>query len=327
MDGPEIVAPADAGMEAFRTDVLAGLSRTPKSIPAKYFYDTPGSLLFEEITRLPEYYPTRTELEILSRHAAGIADLIGPGAVLIEFGAGASRKIRILLDALREPAAFIPVDIAGDHLRGAAAALEADYPGLTVLPVAADYTQDLDLPIHGSLGGAKRVVFFPGSTIGNFTPDEARAFLRKTNAVARAGGELIVGVDLKKDPAILHAAYNDARGVTAAFNMNLLARMNRELGADFDLSAFRHRAFYDEVRGRIEMHLVSLDDQTVRIGDRSFAFAAGETIHTENSYKFTITEFQALAAEAGFAPVRVWTDPENLFSLHYLRARDPGARD
>ena len=317
MGGAAAVAPEQA---AFLRDALAGLSQPQKAIPAKYFYDTRGSLLFEAITRLPEYYPTRTETGILAAHAGEMADLIGPEAVLIEFGAGASRKVRILLDALRRPALFMPIDISGEHLRQAAQALDADYPALRVVPVVGDYTQRLDLPRDGAAADAKRVVFFPGSTIGNLTPDEARAFLGKTAGLLRGGGALLIGVDLKKDPAILHAAYNDAAGVTAAFNLNLLVRMNRELGADFDLATFRHRAFYNEAAGRVEMHLVSLRPQTVHLAGHAFPFAAGESIHTENSYKFTVEEFQHLAAGAGFAPARAWTDPDRLFSLHYMRA-------
>lgn len=306
--------------EAFLRDALTGLTQKRKAIPAKYFYDTRGSELFEEITRQPEYYPTRTERHILERAAPAIAGLIGPGAVLIEFGAGASRKVRLLLDALEAPAAFVPIDISGEHLLEAARALAADYPGLAVTPVAADYTQPFDLPLAGDRAEAKKVVFFPGSTVGNFAPREARGFLRKTAGLLRGGGELLIGVDLKKDPRILHAAYNDAEGVTAAFNLNLLARMNGELGATFDLAAFRHRAFYNAAESRIEMHLVSLVAQTVRLGGCSISFAAGETIHTENSYKFTVEEFQALAHAEGLAPVHVWTDADRLFSLHYMRA-------
>ncbi len=307
-------------LEAFRRDVLAGLALPQKAIPAKYFYDNRGSELFEAITRLPEYYPTRTEIGILEANARAIADLIGPGAVLIEFGAGASRKARILLDALEAPAAFMPIDISGEHLREAAARLALDYPGLDVVPVTADYTRRFALPLNGARATAKRVVFFPGSTIGNFAPEEARVFLRRTADLLGSGGALIVGVDLKKDPRVLHAAYNDARGVTAAFNLNLLERINHELGGGFDLSAFRHEARWVAAQGRVEMHLVSRENQTVRIGDRVFSFVAGETIHTENSHKFTVEEFQALAAAQGFRPVRVWTDPQALFSVHYMNA-------
>ena len=314
--GPE---PAGDPAAAMRDDILAGLSTPRKSIPAKYFYDTTGSLLFEEITQLPEYYPTRTEVEILTQRAAEIAALVGPGAVVIEFGAGATRKIRLLLDALQQPAAFIPIDIAGEHLAGAARALAADYPGLKILPVAGDYTRRLELPLEGPLSRGKRMVFFPGSTIGNFTPDEADAFLRQTRELVGTRGEMLVGVDLKKDPAILNAAYNDAQGVTAAFNLNLLHRMNRELGADFDPVGFRHCAFYDEQHGRIEMHLLSTRQQIVRIAGQVIEFAEGESIHTENSYKFTIPEFQRIAANAGFDALHAWTDTRRLFSLHYLR--------
>jgi len=307
-------------VESFRDDVLRGLALPQKEIPAKYFYDARGSELFEEICGLEEYYPTRTETALLRKVASEIADRVGPNAVLIEYGAGATQKVRILLDRLEVPAAFIPIDISGEHLLQAAESLAADYPRLQIVPVAADYTERFDLPVPGGLASARKVVFFPGSTIGNFSKPEAKDFLEKSAALLAGGGEMIVGVDLKKDERILLDAYNDAKGVTARFNLNLLARINSEIGADFDLTAFEHHAPWNAEAGRIEMHLVSRVRQSVTVAGRQFEFAAGESIHTENSHKFTVEEFQDLARSAGFHPVTVWTDERDLFSIHYLRA-------
>jgi len=304
--------------ERFLDAVLNGLTQPQKQLPCKFFYDARGSRLFDAICGLDEYYPTRTELALLEDHDAEIAELIGPGAELIEFGCGSLQKVRILLAALRSPAAFVPIDISREHLVQSAEDLAAEFPALTIRPVVADYTQPLDLPIMERV--RKRVGFFPGSTIGNFTRAEAVRFLRVVAGIIGTGGELLIGVDLKKDPAILHAAYNDRKGITAAFNLHILDRINRELGADFDMDSFRHKAFYSEDEGRIEMHIESLKGQTVRINGSSFDFEAGETIHTENSHKYGIEEFQACAAQAGFEPVRCWTDPKNLCSVHYLRA-------
>lgn len=308
------------GSAPFLKDVIDGLSHPQKHLAAKYFYDTRGSEIFEEITELDEYYPTRTEIAILEAHAAEIAALAGPGIVLIEPGAGATRKVRILLDALDAPKAFMPTDISGEHLVAAAAQLAADYPHIPIVPVVADYTRGFDLPLPAGAEGAKRVAFFPGSTIGNFDRTEAAAFLKRMAAVVGKGGAVIVGADLKKDPDILVAAYDDAKGVTAAFNKNLLVRMNNELGADFDLEAFRHRAIWNETKGRIEMHLESLRSQDVTIDGRRIPFGAGETIHTENSHKFTIAEFQAMAESSGLRPRAAWTDAQQRFSVHYLEA-------
>src|SRR5690606_23966039 len=307
-------------VESFRDDVLRGLALPQKEIPAKYFYDARGSELFEEICGLEEYYPTRTETALLRKVASEIADRVGPNAVLIEYGAGASQKVRILLDRLEATAAFIPIDISGEHLLQAAKGLAADYPRLQIVPVAADYTERFELPVPSGLGSAKKVVFFPGSTIGNFSEPEAKDFLKKSAALLAGGGEMIVGVDLKKDERILLDAYNDAKGVTARFNLNLLTRINTEIGADFDLAAFEHHAPWNPEAGRIEMHLVSRVRQSVTVAGRQFEFAEGESIHTENSYKFTVGEFQDLARSAGFDPVTVWTDDRDLFSIHYLRA-------
>jgi dimethylhistidine N-methyltransferase len=310
---------------SFREDVLAGLSRTAKSLPPKYFYDARGSELFEEICELPEYYPTRTEIALMLERGAAMARLLGPRCALIEYGSGSGRKTRILLEAL-EPVAYVAIDIAGEQLVRTASRIADDFPGVSVTAVCADYSRPLELPAGAVPAASRRVVYFPGSTIGNLNPPEAAAFLAVARRLAGTGGGMLVGVDLKKDSARLNAAYNDARGVTARFNLNLLARINRELGADFDLSAFRHHAFYNERLGRIEMHLVSLKEQRVRIDGTSFFFRGGETIHTENSYKYTVAEFQALARGAGFEPAACWTDRDALFAVHYLAVPPRPAR-
>ena len=302
---------------SFLDDVIAGLSAAPKSLPPKYFYDARGSKLFDEICELPEYYPTRTEIAMLEASGGEIAARIGPRAAVLEYGSGSGRKTRLLLSALR-PGAYVAIDISGEQLHEALSGLAAAFPDVRMVGICADYTHALPAAPLSALDGSRRVVFFPGSTIGNFTPREALAFLKNARALAGAGGAMLVGVDLKKDVPTLHAAYNDAAGVTAAFNMNVLGRINRELGGDFDLGAFRHRAHYDESSGRIEMHLESTRAQTVTIGGRSFGFGAGETIHTESSYKYSVEQFQALAREAGFAPTHCWVDRGNLFSIHYL---------
>jgi dimethylhistidine N-methyltransferase len=305
-------------MSDFALDAIAGLSAEPKTLPAKYFYDDSGSALFEAITAVPEYYPTRTELGILKERAGEIAQLIPSGGALIEFGSGSTAKARIVLDAAAV-AAYVPVDISAGFLGQEAARLGRDLPGLRILPIAADFTKPFELPPAIRLRA--RVGFFPGSTIGNFEPPEAARFLRHAAALLGRGARLIVGVDLIKDVAVLDAAYNDAAGVTAAFNLNLLRRINRELGADFDLNRFRHRAFFNRARNRVEMHLASSLAQDVRLCDRTISFARDETIHTENSYKYSVDSFQALAAEAGWSPVAVWTDPARYFSVHALALR------
>jgi dimethylhistidine N-methyltransferase len=319
MDGAEFafhdLAPSE---ENFRDAVLAGLGRTPKTLPCKFFYDARGSALFEEICEVPEYYLTRTEIAILAEYAGAIAGRIGANCRLIELGSGASRKVRILLDALRAPAAYVPVDISREHLREAAAQLAADFPALPVVAVCADYTRPFPLPpLPGPPG--KRVGFFPGSTIGNFEPDAVVRFLDHCAELLGPQGEMLIGVDLKKDPAILNAAYNDRAGVNAAFNLNLLERVNRELGGDIETGRFEHVAFYNEGKGRMELYLKSLAEQTATIAGTRFRFAAGELIHTENSYKYAIPEFRALALRAGFAAVQTWTDKNALFSVHYFR--------
>jgi dimethylhistidine N-methyltransferase len=308
--------PAPEPQSEFLQDLQRALAGPPHAISPKYFYDAEGSRLFDRICDLPEYYPTRTERAILQRHAGDIAQAIGTGCDLVEFGAGSCSKVRLLLDALK-PRRYLPIDISAEHLEQSAAALEREHPGLLVLPVAGDYTAAVHLP--PPLLGAPRVGFFPGSTIGNFTPDEALQFLRMAARVLRGGG-LLLGADLVKDPAVLHAAYNDAQGVTAAFNLNLLARANRELGADFDLDAFWHASFYNAPAQRIEMHLVSRRPQRVRVGGQAYELAEGQALHTENSHKFSIEGLQRLAAQAGFRPGAVWTDPQRLFSVHWLHA-------
>jgi len=306
------------GEEGFRDAVFAGLGRTPKTLPCKFFYDERGSALFEEICLLPEYYLTRAEIAILERHAAAIAQRVGPHARLVELGSGASIKVRILLKALQTPAAYVAVDISRELLREAAGELAADFPGLPVVAVCADYTRSFPLPpLPGPAG--KRVGFFPGSTIGNFEPDAVVRFLRHCAELLGPDGEMLIGADLKKDDAILDAAYNDKAGINAAFNLNLLDRINRELDGDIDVARFAHVAFYNEEAGRMELYLESRAAQSATVAGRRFDFAAGERIHTENSYKYSIAEFHALAARAGFRPVETWTDPDDLFSVHYLR--------
>jgi dimethylhistidine N-methyltransferase len=301
----------------FAVDAIAGLTRTPKSIPPKYFYDREGSRLFEEITRQPEYYPTRCELEILSAHAGKMAELIPEGAVLIEFGSGSATKAKILLDAAAAKlAAYVPVDISGEFLEREAEELRKAFPALTVAPVAADFMQPFDLPMIAA--NKPRVGFFPGSTIGNLEPHDAAAFLKHACLLLGDNSLLIIGVDLVKDIDILNAAYNDKAGITEAFNFNLLDRMNRELAADFKRETFEHHAFYNRERRRIEMHLASLKRQKVRVAGQVIDFRAGDTIHTENSYKYTPGSFSALARGSRWKPVEMWTDSQNLFAVYAL---------
>ncbi len=306
--------PKPAEDSAFEADVLAGLSATPKRLPPKYFYDAAGSLLFERITELPEYYPTRCEMGILRDHARDIAKFVPEGAALVEFGSGSSKKARILLRALRPLAAYVPVDICGEMIEQEALELRPDFPGLKVLSVTADITQAFDLPAPAK-AAPMRVGFFPGSTIGNFEPREAAAFLRNAGRILGAGATLIVGVDLIKPVEVLNAAYNDAAGVTAKFNLNLLVRINRELGGTFKLDTFEHHAFYNRERHRIEMHLASLKRQKVKVAGETVDFCAGETIHTENSYKYSVESLGALARGAGWQPAAAWTDERNYFSI------------
>jgi L-histidine Nalpha-methyltransferase len=299
------------------SDVIASLSSDPRTLPCKYFYDERGAALFRKICELPEYYITRTEIDILDRHRAEIASQLGPNIELIGLGTGAGTKTRILIEALERPAAYIPVDISEKQLRKSTALFGKIFPDLEILPVCADYLQPVVLPSPRHKP-ARNVVYFPGSTIGNFEPNEALEFLRRIANVSGRGGGLLIGVDLQKDQSVIEAAYNDNARVTAQFNLNLLARLNREIGADFDLSQWRHRAIYNSEAGRIEMYLISTTDQTVHIGAREFHFRAGEKILTEHSYKHTPEGFIALARQAGFDFVKLWTDDARLFGVFYF---------
>jgi L-histidine N-alpha-methyltransferase len=317
-------ADADAADQSCDPDlaahVLDGLARPQKALPSRFFYDARGSALFEQITTLDEYYLTRTEIGLLERHAGDMAALLGARASLIEFGSGSSRKVPILLCALEEPAAWVPIDIDDDMLAQSVRDMRARFPRLRLVPIHADFMEPVALP-DGELSD-NRIGFFPGSTIGNFRPHEALAFLRRVGATLGRDAAMIIGVDRKKDLSTLLAAYDDADGVTAAFNRNILVRINRELGADFDLDAFAHEARYDIGRGRIEMHLVARTAQRVQVLGRTFRFAAGETIHTEVSCKYTIDEFRLLARAAGWQPVECWSDPRDWFAIHFLRFGD-----
>ena len=302
--------------ESFLDAVIEGLSRPQKAIPCRFLYDERGSALFDRICELPEYYPTRTETAILKASAGEIARRIGPRAQLIELGSGSSIKVRILLEALAEPAAYVAVDVSREHLKRAALALAADFPQIAVTAVCADYSAAFPLPELPATG--RRLAFFPGSTIGNLEPDEAMAFLKLWARRLGSDAAMLVGVDLKKDAQVLNAAYDDAQRITAAFSLNLLARANAELGGDFDVNAFAHQARYNPVDGRVEIHLRSLARQTVTLAGRDFGFERGERVHVEHSYKYAVDQFQALARMAGFQPAAVFTDPSNLFSVHYL---------
>jgi len=306
----------DEEAEQFAADLMEGLAASPKRTPAKWFYDRAGSELFEDITHVPEYYPTRAELSILADNAEAIAACVPAGGYLVELGAGSTTKIRLLLDRLSHAAGYVPVDISAEFLASEATALQRTLPNVRVLPVAADFTRPFKLP--AVTRGRPLAGFFPGSTIGNFDPADAADFLRHLKRMLGPGARLIIGIDLRKDPKILEAAYDDAAGVTAAFNRNLLVRANRELDADFDLDAFAHRAMFNDERGRVEMHLVSRKAQDVHIRGRAFSFAAGESIHTECSYKYTVEGFRELAVSAGWTPTEVWLDDAGLFSVHAL---------
>ncbi len=305
-----------SSLDEFAQAVLKGLSAPRKRLPCQYFYDAVGSMLFEEITRLEEYYPTRTETAILHAHAPSIAGPSGRDAVLVEFGSGSSRKTELVLAALAAPRAYVPIDVSVSALSDAWARLELRFPGLDIIPVNASFWEALRLPArvlaHGKLG------FFPSSTIGNFDPPDAGRLLMHFARVLGSPSRLIVGVDLEKDPQRLVAAYDDAKGVTARFNLNLLERINRELGGDFDVARFAHRAIYDQEFKRIEMHLVSRARQTAQVLGRSFSFAEGETIHTENSYKYSVEQFRAVARGAGWQPAGLWMDANRDFSVHEL---------
>jgi dimethylhistidine N-methyltransferase len=298
-------------------DVIAGLSTHPRALPYKYFYDERGAALFQKICELPEYYITRTEIDILDRNRGEIAAALGPDIELIGLGTGAGTKTRILIEALDSPAVYIPVDISEKQLRKSAALFRKIFSGLEILPVCADYLQPVALPSPRHKA-ARNVVYFPGSTIGNFEPTEALEFLHRIANVCGRKGGLLIGVDLQKDTNVIEAAYNDRASVTAQFNLNLLARINHEAGADFDLSHWVHRAVYNADAGRIEMYLISAIDQTVHLADRTFRFRAGEKILTEHSYKHTPEGFKTLARRAGFDFVKLWTDDARLFGVFYF---------
>jgi len=311
----EIAAP-DA-RTAFLRDVLSGLSRTQKTLPCQYFYDATGSELFEQITELPEYYPTRTETAILTAHAGEIADALGSNTLLVEYGAGASTKTRILLDALQAPAGYVPIDVSEAFLLQTAQVLRSDYPDLRVHPIVGDFMIRLGLP---SDAGGNPVGFFPGSTIGNLSDEEIVQFMTAARDLLGETSQFVLGVDLRKDASILVPAYDDAAGITAKFNLNLLARINKELGADFDLSAFAHRAIWNDPASRIEMHLESLKDQIVQVGTQSISFAQGETIHTENSRKFAIDSLLPLFEQTGWKLNKQWLDDKRYFAVLLLSA-------
>jgi len=301
----------------FRADVLRGLRATPKELPCKYFYDDAGSALFEKITDLEEYYLTRTEAGIMQRHAPEMTDLFGPRCLLIEYGSGSSAKTRYLLDNLLDPVGYVPVDVSRDFLNNSAETLAEEYPQLDILPVCADFCQLLKLPEIAKFA-ERRVVYFPGSTIGNFNPGETLALLRRTAELCGPGGGLLLGADLRKDQGVLEAAYNDAAGITAAFNRNIMDRINRELNGDFVPRQFDHRAFYNAKEGRIEMHLISRQAQQARVDGDKFTFFQGESIRTECSYKFNLEYLNALAKAAGFTSKRVWMDERKYFSVIYF---------
>ncbi|ABS63811.1 conserved hypothetical protein [Parvibaculum lavamentivorans DS-1] len=310
----------EPSLEEFRASVIEGLSASRKTLPCKFLYDRRGSQIFDDICDLPEYYPTRTERQILEQHARDIAALIGPELRLVEFGSGAGMKIRLLLQALEKPSAYLPVDISREHLIAANADLAQTFPDLCIAPVCADYTAPFSLPDLPGISYKATAGFFPGSTIGNFTREEAVSFLAGARGLLGSGSVMIVGADLVKNIDVLRDAYDDAAGVTASFNLNLLRRINRELGGSFELAQFRHEARWNADLERIEMHLVSQRRQEVTVGGQRFSFAAGETIHTESSHKYRLASFRALAAEAGYEPIEVWMDEKQLFSVHALRA-------
>lgn len=304
-------------LESFRDHVLEGLARPQKELSSKFLYDERGSVLFDKICDTEDYYSTRTELSIMRRYGEEMADAVGPRALLVEYGSGASTKILLLLQVLRDIAAYVPLDISREFLLDAAREVAVEHPDLEVLPVCADFTAEFDLP-KPAKPASRRVVYFPGSTIGNFRPEQVPGVLQRIARVCRKGGGLLIGVDLRKSPEVLRRAYNDSEGVTAEFNLNLLDRMNRELGADFDRNNFEHRSIWRDEESRIEMHLISRTQQSVTIEDRTFDFEEGESIRTEYSCKFTLDGFEALAADAGLVRKNVWTDDRNYFSVQYF---------
>ncbi len=306
--------------DQFLDDVIKGLKSTPKTLPCKYFYNKRGSELFDEICELEEYYPTRKEMGIMSQYSQYMADIIGPKCQLIELGSGSSIKTKLLLHSLKSPVSYVPVDISKKHLQEAALSIDEQFPHIPVQPVAADFTAEFQVP-DAPQPAAKRVVFFPGSTIGNFKHDDAVQLLYQMSLIVGQGGGLLIGVDLKKDKDTLEAAYNDNLGVTAKFNKNILHRMKDELHAEFDPALFEHRSIYNEAEGRIEMHLVSRSRQTIRLNGQEFRFSEGETIHTENSHKYDLTEFKYIALLAGFHRFVTWTDDDDLFSVQYYEIK------
>jgi dimethylhistidine N-methyltransferase len=309
------------GRERFRAEVLSGLSKAQKELPSKYFYDEKGSLLFERICTLDEYYIPEVETAIMESCVEEVVELLGPRVLLVEYGSGDCRKVQLLLDRLCDLVAYVPIDISQEQLLRVAQELDLNYSQIEVLPVCADYTSSFKLPSL-KRQSERIVVYFPGSTISNFDPIPAKHFLEHIAAVCGLGGALLIGLDLKKDPAVLHRAYNDSKGVTAAFNLNLLERINRELNGDFRLEWFEHYAFYNPREGRVEMHLVSQREQVAHLDNVTIRFAKGESIWTESSYKFNIDEFEQMAAAAGFKVERVWTDERQWFSIQYLVARE-----
>ena len=311
----------EAAKKILRQEVQAGLSKSPRQLPCKFFYDEQGAHLFRQICELPEYYVTRTEIEILRLHGAEMASALGPQIELIGLGTGAGTKTRILLEELDRPAVYVPIDISKEQLERSAARFQKMFPNLQILPIAADYLESFELPLPRKLS-SRSVVYFPGSTIGNFEPDEASEFLSRLVELAGDGGGLLIGVDLQKDPHVIERAYNDSAGVTAKFNKNLLARLNRELDADFDLAHWQHYAIYNPTEGRIEIYLLSEMDQAVRIGDLTLQFRTGEKILTEYSYKHTINGFNMLARQAGFEFQQVWTDDNRWFGVFYFTVAD-----
>ncbi len=310
----------EAAKSDFLRETIAGLSRTPRTLPYKFFYDERGARLFQKICELPEYYITRTELGILRLHGADMATALGGQIELIGLGTGAGTKTQILLEELNEPAVYIPIDISREQLQKSTARFREIFPGLEILPVCADYLEHFELPLPRR-PSSRSVVYFPGSTIGNFEPSAAAEFLRRLVDLCGEGGGLLIGVDLQKDRHIIEDAYNDSQGVTAEFNLNLLARANRDLGTDFDLDSWRHRAIYNSNEGRIEMYLISQINQTAHLEGRQFHFAAGEKIVTEFSYKHTPEGFTELARTAGFDFVRMWTDDARLFGVFYFSVK------
>lgn len=316
--------PACSHASSLRSEVLAGLRDSPKTLPPKLFYDARGAALFDAITRLDEYYLTRAELLILRDNADAIAGAIGAGTVLLEYGSGEAEKVRLLLDHMRgrsAPAAYVPIDVSAAQLERVAGELQESYPDIPIIPVVADYTEPVDLPVPASLASARHVVFFPGSTIGNLHPAEAVALLERMAHACGRGGAIILGVDLRKDPAILHAAYNDSEGLTAAFNRNMLRHINNALAATFEPECFRHYAFYNPVAGRVEMHLVSLQDQMVRVAGECISFERGESIWTESSYKYSPPGLKSLAHDAGLDVIDSWTDDAGAFMVLNLAVR------